>query len=90
MISSKQKQDALLDELLKDYSDPKEILGEHGLLKQLTKRVVALEVKVRRDHVANERDHRHFGDVLNPSRYHWTRLRGAGQTSADPRQCSTI
>jgi putative transposase len=26
--------------LLKDYPDPQDILGEHGLLKQLTKRVV--------------------------------------------------
>ncbi len=49
MASSKQKQEALLDELLKDYSDPKEILGEHGLLKQLTKHVVerALEAEMR-------------------------------------------
>src|SRR5215471_7842369 len=34
------KHDALLDELLKDYTDPKDILGAHGLLKQLTKRVI--------------------------------------------------
>ena len=40
MASAKTKHDALLDELLKDYTDPKDILGEHGLLKQLTKRVV--------------------------------------------------
>ena len=42
------KQDALLDELLKDYTDPKDILGEHGLLKQLTKRVIerALEAEL--------------------------------------------
>jgi putative transposase len=42
------KHDALLDELLKDYTDPKEILGAHGLLKQLTKRVIerALEAEL--------------------------------------------
>jgi hypothetical protein len=40
MTSAKTKPDALLDELLKDYTDPKDILGEHGLLKQLTKRVI--------------------------------------------------
>jgi putative transposase len=42
------KQDALLDELLKDYTDPKDILGEHGFLKQLTKRVIerALEAEL--------------------------------------------
>ena len=34
------KQEALLDELLKDCTSPHDILGEHGLLKQLTKRVV--------------------------------------------------
>ncbi len=55
MTSLKQKQEALLDELLKDYSDPKEILGEHGLLKQLTKRVVerALEAEMR-EHLGYE------------------------------------
>jgi putative transposase len=42
------KHDALLDELLKDYTDPKDILGEHGLLRQLTKRLVerALEAEL--------------------------------------------
>ena len=40
MTSVHTKQEALLDELLKDYTDPRDILGEHGLLKQLTKRVV--------------------------------------------------
>ena len=34
------KQEALWDELLKDYTDPQDILGQHGLLKQLTKRGV--------------------------------------------------
>lgn len=37
---SKTKEELLLDELLKDYSDPKDILGEHGLLKELQKRLV--------------------------------------------------
>ena len=41
MTSVNAKQAALLDELLKDYTSPQAILGEHGLLKQLTKRVVA-------------------------------------------------
>src|SRR5919206_387716 len=40
MTSVDAKQEALIDELLKDYTDPRDILGEHGLLKQLTKRVV--------------------------------------------------
>src|SRR6266566_5774946 len=40
MTSVNAKHEALLDALLKDYTDPQDILGEHGLLKQLTKRVV--------------------------------------------------
>src|SRR5215217_4503021 len=40
MTSVHAKHEALLDELLKDSTDPRDILGEHGLLKQLTKRVV--------------------------------------------------
>src|SRR5918995_132504 len=40
MTSVNAKHEALLDALLKDYTDPHDILGEHGLLKQLTKRVV--------------------------------------------------
>jgi transposase-like protein len=48
MTRNPAKHDALLDELLKDYTDPKDILGEHGLLKQLTKRVIerALEAEL--------------------------------------------
>ena len=40
MISVNAKHEALLDELLKDYTSPQDILGEPGLRKQLTKRVV--------------------------------------------------
>ena len=48
MTRNTAKHDALLDELLKDYTDPKDILGEHGLLRQLTQRVVerALEAEL--------------------------------------------
>src|SRR5262249_24225846 len=48
MTSVTAQHEALLDELLQDYTDPKDILGEHGLLKQLTKRVVerALEAEL--------------------------------------------
>jgi putative transposase len=48
MTSITKKQEALLDELLKDYTDPQDLLGEHGLLKHLTKRVVerALEAEL--------------------------------------------
>lgn len=40
MTSKQSKQDALIDELLQDCKDPKDILGNNGLLKQLTKRLV--------------------------------------------------
>src|SRR5919201_986787 len=48
MTRNTAKQNALLDELLKDYTDPKDILGEHGLLRHLTTRVVerALEAEL--------------------------------------------
>ena len=41
MTSVHTKHAALLDALLKDYPDPPDILGEHGLLQQWTKRWVA-------------------------------------------------
>jgi transposase-like protein len=40
MTRKKSKQDTLIDELLQDCQDPKDILGKNGLLKQLTKRLV--------------------------------------------------
>jgi transposase-like protein len=48
VTSTQKKTDALLDELLKGYRTPEDILGEHGLLKQLTKRMVerALEAEM--------------------------------------------
>lgn len=49
MTGLNEKQDALLDELLRDYSgDPQQILGETGLMKRLNKRLVerALEAEM--------------------------------------------
>jgi putative transposase len=40
MTSVNAQHEALLDAWLKDYTNPQDILGEHGLLKQLTKRLV--------------------------------------------------
>jgi len=40
MTRKKSKQDTLIDELLKDGHDPKDILGSNGLIKQLTQRLV--------------------------------------------------
>ena len=55
MTRAKSKQDALIDELLGDVSDPKDILGKNGLLKQLTKRLVerTLEAELT-DHLGYE------------------------------------
>ena len=36
---------AVLDELLKEYQKPEDLLGENGLLKQLTKAVVEAALK---------------------------------------------
>jgi transposase-like protein len=56
VTSKQEKTDALLDELLEGCSSPQEVLGEHGLLKQLTKRVVerALEAELA-EHLGYER-----------------------------------
>jgi len=55
MTMTQKKTDALLDELLKGYRTPQDLLGEHGLLKQLTKRMVErmLEAEMR-DHLGYE------------------------------------
>ena len=53
------KRDEILDELLKDVSDPKEIFGQEGLLKQLTKGLVerALEGELS-DHLGYKKSER--------------------------------
>jgi transposase-like protein len=40
--------DQLIDQLLADYKSPEDLLGEHGLLKQLTKKLAerALEAEM--------------------------------------------
>jgi putative transposase len=42
--------DALLDQLLKDYQKPEDILGENGLLKQLTKAVLERAMQAELSH----------------------------------------
>jgi len=66
MTSVTKRQEALLDELLKDYTNPQDILGEHGLLKQLTKRVVerALEAELTA-HLGYAPHARHGGESDN-------------------------
>jgi len=55
MASTKSKQDALIDELLKECQDPKDILGKSGLLKQLTKRLIERSLQAElTDHLGYE------------------------------------
>ena len=55
MASTKSKQDALIDELLKECQDPKDILGKNGLLKQLTKRLIERSLQAElTDHLGYE------------------------------------
>lgn len=56
MTNLTEKQQALLDELLKDFKgDAKDLLGQHGLIKQITKRALesALEGELT-DHLGYE------------------------------------
>lgn len=39
-IKKKGIEDEIIDNLLKDYKDPEDLIGENGLLKQLTKRLL--------------------------------------------------
>lgn len=39
-IKSKRIEDEIIDNLLKDYKDPEDLIGENGLLKELTKRLL--------------------------------------------------
>lgn len=58
----------LIDNLLKDYKTPEEILGDNGLLKQLTKAVLerAMQAELT-DHLGYER-HDPAGDNSGNSR----------------------
>ena len=40
----KERAEVLLDELLKDYQIPEQIVGENGILKQLTERALQAEM----------------------------------------------
>jgi len=80
MTREKTKEDALLDELLKDYSDPKEILGENGLLKLLQKKLVerALEAELSH-HLGYEANDKARGSNRRNGRGHKTVQSESGQ-----------
>lgn len=46
----KDSTEVLLDELLKDYQTPEQILGENGILKQLTKRLAERALQAEMTH----------------------------------------
>lgn len=46
----KERAEVLLDELLKDYQTPEQILGENGILKQLTKRLAERALQAEMTH----------------------------------------
>ncbi len=55
----KPKVDQLLDELMQDYSSPEQILGEQGLIKQLSKRLIerALQTPTDSDNALSQSAH---------------------------------
>ena len=69
MTKPNTKTDALLDDLLKDCESPEAILGEHGLLKGLTKRLVeralAAELTNHLGYVPHARHQAQNGNVRN-------------------------
>jgi transposase-like protein len=73
MASDKSKQDALIDELLKECQDRKDILGQDGLLKQLTKRLVERTLQ------AELTDHLGYGPYKIEGRGSGNYRNGSGQ-----------
>ncbi len=67
--NTKTETDALLDDLLKDWDSPADILGEHGLLKSLTKRLVeralAVELTNHLGYAPHARHQAQNGNVRN-------------------------
>lgn len=60
--------DELLDELLKDYKNPEDLLGKNGLLKQLTKRLVEKAMDSELTHHLGYAKHSHAGKNTGNSR----------------------
>jgi putative transposase len=60
--------DALLDQLLKDYQKPEDILGENGLLKQLTKAVLERALRAELTHHLGYDKHSPAGNNSGNSR----------------------
>ena len=54
----------LIDELLKDYQTPEQILGENGILKQLTKRLAARAWQAELTHHLGYAKHDELNDFL--------------------------
>ena len=59
----------LIDELLKGYQKPEDLIGENGLLKQLTKKLVerALQAEMT-DHLGHDKHEAVINATGNPQR----------------------
>jgi putative transposase len=71
MARLKTKEDLLIEELLKDYSDPKQILGESGLLKQLQNKLV--------EHALQAELNEHLGYEIHDEAIGTNRRNGSGR-----------
>ena len=60
----KDSTEVLLDELLKDYQTPEQILGENGILKQLTKRLAERALQAEMTHHLGYAKHDYQGNDL--------------------------
>jgi len=58
----------LIDQLLKDYKSPEDVLGENGLLKQLTKAVLERAMQAEITHHLGYRKHSPAGQNSGNSR----------------------
>lgn len=58
----------LIDQLLKDYTQPDDVLGENGLLKQLTKAVLERALQAELTHHLGYEKHSPAGNLTGNSR----------------------
>ena len=65
MAKIKTRKDELLDELIKEYDNPKDLIGENGLLKQLTKNLVERAMQQELTHHLGYEKHSPEGDANN-------------------------
>jgi ATP-dependent DNA ligase len=76
MTSERNEQDRLLDELLKGCKSPEDILGKHGVLRQMSKRMVeralAAEMTEHLGYAAHERAEQPRPNTRNVTAVRWS------------------